>query len=73
MGGKWETTRQITTFYQLLHNKGFRPETYHTDGERSLNLDFQEHLQEVGMQIRQSASYTPKQNGMAERARGVII
>jgi hypothetical protein len=25
------------------------------------------------MQIRQSAPYTPDQNGMAERARGVIV
>jgi transposase InsO family protein len=63
----------ITTFYQLLHNKGFRPETYHTDGERSLGFDFEDHLKEVGMQLHQTASYTPDQNGMAERAGGVIM
>jgi hypothetical protein len=73
MEGKWETTRQIKAFYQLLYNKGFRPETYHTDGERSLGLDLQDHLKEAGMQLHQTAPYTPDQNGMAERAGGVIV
>lgn len=73
MGGKWETTRQITAFYQLLCNKGFRLETYHTDTERSLSLNFQDHLDETGMQLHQSAPDTQDQNGMAEQAGGVIV
>lgn len=73
MDGKGEITRQIIAFYQLLKNKGFKPETYHTDGERSLGQEFADHLRDEGIQIHQSPPYTQDQNGTAERAGAVII
>lgn len=72
MASKGDATAEIKAFHQLLQNKGFRPEIYHTDGERSLGLDFRDHGRREGIEIHQTPPHNPEQNGMAERAGGVI-
>lgn len=51
MDNNGDVTRELKAFNQLFKTNGFNPQTYHTDGERSLGDRFEAHLSEARMQV----------------------
>uniref|UniRef100_A0A093UNR6 Retrovirus-related Pol polyprotein from transposon TNT 1-94 n=2 Tax=Talaromyces marneffei PM1 TaxID=1077442 RepID=A0A093UNR6_TALMA len=63
----------VIDFEKEKARQGLKIKVFHTDGERSLNEMFIAHIRNEGIQLHQSAPYSPQQNGPAERSGGVII
>jgi hypothetical protein len=63
----------VIEFKKKKKRQGFLIKALHTDGEQSLNDIFIAHIRRQGIELRQSAPYSPQQNGSAEHSGGVII
>jgi hypothetical protein len=63
----------IVEFENKKKRQGFLIKVLHTDTEQSLNNMFIAHLRNEGIELQQSAPYSPQQNGPAERSGAVIV
>jgi hypothetical protein len=63
----------VIEFEKKKKRQGFVIKAFHTDSEQALNNMFVAHIRNEGIELRQSAPYSPQQNGPAERSGGVIV
>ena len=63
----------VVEFEKKKARQGIKIKAFHTDSEQALNAWFIAHIQNKGIELRQSAPYSHQQNGPAERSGGVIL
>jgi len=74
MSKKSEAFQGVKDYVALIKRQyGCDVKILRLDGEKSLDKRFIEWANRKGIKIERSASYTPEQNGAAERSGGVII
>ena len=70
-GMAFQTVQDFVAFVKRQYNKDIK--ILRVDRERSLSKQFIAWTNKLGIVVERSALYTPKQNGAAERSRGVIL